>query len=192
MDVISSFSPETGEYVYTDSTKSPDAPGHKTLVLTRWEPKNDEIIMSGADFRGYGFAFLTRTRTFISVEAGRVIERSWIDVTGYHCLVEYEFFGLKVLVRYHADGCEMEKEELVKWFEEAGVKDWGEGASVTDESTEAAKEDHKEPGLQQPVDSDEFELLDVFKTLHIAETKVEELPPGMENRQPAKPPRVNC
>ncbi|KAK6519107.1 hypothetical protein TWF281_003796 [Arthrobotrys megalospora] len=163
-DLVSGYDNNTGKYVYDEAS------GPKTLVLTRWEPQNQETVMSSVDFRGFGGTFLTKTRRFLSLEDGIIQERGPRDVTSFHCLVEYKLLGMKFLVRYHADACDMTRAEFIKWISQDGLRDLSEA----DGDSESASEDaygsevgSEDTTLSGPPDTDTFDLLDAFKTLNL-------------------------
>ncbi|KAK6498163.1 hypothetical protein TWF506_004402 [Arthrobotrys conoides] len=158
VDVVSGYDNDTGKYIYDESSVK------KTLVLTRWEPANEEVVISSIDFRGFGHSFLTETRQFLSFEDGRVNHRGPEDVTGYHCLVEYKLFGMKLLVRYHADACDMTKDEFVKWISQDSIRDLEESDTQSEGDSDDGSEDRT---LYESPVTDTFDLLDAFKTLSV-------------------------
>lgn len=169
VDMVSGYDNDTGKYIYDDSSAK------KTLVLTRWEPQNDEIIVSSRDFRGFGHSFLTETRQFLSCEDGRVIQRGPKDVTGFHCLVEYKLFGMKLLVRYHADACDMTREEFVRWISQDALRDLEEPDTQSEYDSEDGSEDPDRTPYESPA-TDTFDLLDAFKTLSVKTEQTSNVP----------------
>ncbi|KAF3213510.1 hypothetical protein TWF679_005326 [Orbilia oligospora] len=163
IDVVSGYDNDTGKYIYDENPTT-----KKTLVMTRWEPKNEEVVISQIDFRGFGHSFLTETRQFLSFEDGRVFQKGANDVTGYHCLVEYKLFGMKLLVRYHADACDMTKEEFVKWISQDAIHDLS-GSDTQSEGSEGEEDESDNPDrtLFESPTTDTFDLLDAFKTLSV-------------------------
>ncbi|KAF3941866.1 hypothetical protein ABW19_dt0200081 [Dactylella cylindrospora] len=159
-DLVAGYDTTTGNYVYSRDPKA-----YKTLVLTRWEPKNEELIYSSIDFRGFGFSFLSRTREFLWLEDSKVVTKGTNDVTGFHCLVEFKLFGIKMLVRYHADGCDMSREQFVRWVAKDGLRILEGDASGLgfgdEEAYEAAFQEYEED------EEDTFDLLESFKTLEV-------------------------
>ncbi|KAF3176840.1 hypothetical protein TWF751_003160 [Orbilia oligospora] len=160
IDVVSGYDNDTGKYIYDENSPK------KTLVMTRWEAKNEEVVISQIDFRGFGHSFLTETRQFLSVEDGRVFQKGANDVTGYHCLVEYRLFGMKLLVRYHADACDMTKEEFVKWISQDAIHDLEDSDTQSEGSDEDGSDDPDRTLCESPT-TDTFDLLDAFKTLSV-------------------------
>ncbi|KAK6347500.1 hypothetical protein TWF718_005341 [Orbilia javanica] len=158
VDIVSGYNHETGEYIYDD--KSPK----QTLVLTRWEYKNEEVVDPATDFRGFGHSFLTETRRFLSFEEGRVNYKGPDDVTGFHCLVGYKLFGMKLLVRYHADACDMTREQFIKWISEDAIRDLSDPETDSGSDSEEGSEDNT---LCESPTTDTFDLLDAFKTLSV-------------------------
>ncbi|KAK6334435.1 hypothetical protein TWF730_003649 [Orbilia blumenaviensis] len=166
VDVVSGYDNDTGKYIYDENAAS------TTLMLTRWEPHNEEIVISSMDFRGFGHSFLTKTRLFLSLEDGRMKERGPKDVTGFHCLVEYKLFGMKFLVRYHADACDMTRAEFVQWISKDGLRDLAELDTESNNDSDDGSEDRT---LCESPDTDTFELLDAFKTLTVKTDEVERI-----------------
>ncbi|KAJ6255972.1 hypothetical protein Dda_9265 [Drechslerella dactyloides] len=167
IDVVSGYDHTKGTYTYDPSAAS------QTLILTRWEPQSEEIIVPESDFRGFGYSFLSATRQFLSVGAdGEMMERSAADVTGFHCLVEYKLFGKRLLVRYHADGCDMDKKQFTNWSMGKGMR--GSSGDGEDEDDEEEEE------------TDTFDLLDAFKTLNVAGDKLQESKP-LDEKPDEKP-----
>ncbi|KAF3908801.1 hypothetical protein ABW21_db0207978 [Orbilia brochopaga] len=154
VDVVSGYDHVKGAYIYDPESTS------QTLILTRWEPLDEEIIYPEHDFRGFGFGFLLATREFHPIDAlqGKTVQKDADEVTGYHCLVEYKLFGKRILVRYHADGTDMDKQEFEKWSTGKGKRNLSNGV----EREEDDQEDEDE-------ESDTFDLLGAFKTLSVAE-----------------------
>ncbi|KAF3913520.1 hypothetical protein ABW20_dc0101093 [Dactylellina cionopaga] len=163
IDVVSGYDHIAGEYLYDPSSPS------QTLILTRWEPLNEEIVHSATDFRGFGFSFLFETRQFLSLEGGKIVERDPKEITGYHCLVKYHLFGLRILVRYHADACDMTRQEFTKWVLKDGLRDIKGASGERGDDSDEEKEEEEEDLINLLEDSDTFDLLDSFKTLNIAE-----------------------
>ncbi|EPS38806.1 hypothetical protein H072_7404 [Dactylellina haptotyla CBS 200.50] len=169
IDIISGYDIRTGEYQYGLSKD------HGTMILTRWEEKTEEIIDPDVDFRGFGFSFLAKTRKFLSLDGKRFCEKGPDQVTGYHCLIEYKLCGLKMLVRYHADGCDMSREEFLEWVaqDEASIREkdntggMEKGKSHTTESENGNPDDEEDEDEDAIQESDTFDLLDSFKTLSI-------------------------
>ncbi|EWC46674.1 hypothetical protein DRE_04161 [Drechslerella stenobrocha 248] len=167
IDVVSSYDQTTGEYGYDESSPS------KTVILTRWEPNNEEFVVAEQDHRGYGSSFMKCTRRFLALEGGSVIERGPEEITGFHYLVEYTLLGKRILIRCHADGCDMSGQEFIRWSATQGhpaeAQGGGEGESDDEE------------GLEED-ESETFDLLDAFKSLKVEEPKPEE--PKLEEPKP--------
>ncbi|KAK6495135.1 hypothetical protein TWF481_003163 [Arthrobotrys musiformis] len=187
VDVVSGYDNQAGKYIYDEAAPK------KTLVMTRWEPVNEEVVVASEDFRGFGHSFLTKTREFLLFDEGRVVERGPKDVTGFHCLVEYKLLGMKMLVRYHADTCDMTREEFVKWISKDALRDLSEEEDQKEPELDYDSEDAGSDGtgsedrtLYESPATDTFDLLDAFKTLTVNDPKSTTVPglkkPSAQNK----------
>jgi len=69
--------------------------GKHTILLNRWEKRTRETL-EGRNFSTYGFSFEKA-----STNAAKGCEES----TGHHRIVEYDFGGLTMVVRFEVDAC---------------------------------------------------------------------------------------
>ncbi|KAA1472279.1 hypothetical protein DENSPDRAFT_820992 [Dentipellis sp. KUC8613] len=92
--------------------------GERTLLMNRWEPNTRKQAGNG---RSFGFGYEEATTTY-----QRGCERS----AGHYRIIKYDFYDLRMVVRYHVDAC-------LSPALRAGVGSGGDGQDQTSTAPES-------------------------------------------------------